>query len=376
MAKKILIIYASAGVGHKKAAFSLKSALEGINFQGEVKIIDVLDYTTPFFKYTYPKTYLLAIQHLKNVWGFFYYLLDNALFYKICVSWARRMVNFMNSKVLRKFVLEEKPDLVLSTHFFAPEVIGNMKEKGLTNAKTVSVITDFKPHTFWINGGIDFYAVADGYTKDDLLKRGVGFEKIKVFGIPIDKIFSIEQNRNNLCVKLGVENCFTVLIGSGGWGVGPIEELVAALGDMKERIQILVVCGENKKLFEDITQTASGLKNPIKVYKFVNNMDELMSVSDCIVTKSGGLTTSEALAKRLPMIVISPIPGQESRNCDFLIESKAGIRIDDASEVKEKVMEFITSKDAIKLIKNNIEKIRKPNASEDIARFCVGLLGD
>ncbi len=376
MNKKIFVIHASAGGGHRKAATSLIKAFEELGFRHDITLIDSLDYTNNSFKKSYQKTYLLAIQKLQNLWGFFYYLLDNAVFYKFFVSFARRIVNQLNTKPLRDLIIKEKPDLILCTHFLAPEVIGNMKNKGLIDTKLVTVITDFKPHTFWVHSGIDYYIVADQYTKDELVKRGVSGDKILVYGIPIEKAFSIDYDKNELRQKFGMKDIFTVLIGSGGWGVGPIEKLVDILGQMDEELQVMVVCGENDILCNNISRYASDFKNFVKVFGYVNNMYELMSIADVIVTKSGGLTTSESLAKDLPMIIIAPIPGQETRNCDFILNSKAGFKINNPEDVRDRIKELINSKELLNKLKDNISKIRKPNSSLDIARFCLKLIGN
>ena len=251
-----------------------------------------------------------------------------------------------------------------------------MKRHGmLKDAKLITVVTDYFMHSFWVDKAIDYYCVAEDATKEHLIKRGISSEKIKVFGIPVDKVFAMRKDRKELCARLNVrDDCRTILIGSGGFGVGPIKELVKELSDIKQPIQLLVVCGKNQKLCRETGELAQSIELPIKVYGFVNNMDELMEVSDIIVTKSGGLTSSEAMAKDLPMVITSAIPGQEARNCRFLVNSGAAIQAGSVKKAKKAIIDILSSKGRMDELKKRVREVKKPNSSLDIARFALNLL--
>ena len=374
--KKILIAYANAGAGHRKAAYAIESALKEINRAGvEIKVIDTLDYSTSFLRKSYPAMYLFLVNRIPTIWGLGYYLFDTRIIYRMLIAPARRINNFLNCSRLVSFLKEYNPNVIINTHFLGSEVMVDMKRHGmLKDAKLVSVVTDYFMHSFWVDKKIDYYCVAQDATKKHLAKRGILPEKIKAFGIPISRIFAVKKNKKELCGRLNIrDNCYTVLIGSGGFGIGPIKQLVSELLRIEKDIQLLVVCGKNPKLYREVSELAKTSKKVIKVYEFVDNMDELMEIADVMVTKSGGMTSSEAMAKDLPMIVTSAIPGQEARNCKYLVKAKAAIHEAGVKKVKETILDILGSNSKIEQLQNNIRKIKKPNSSLDIIRFALSL---
>ncbi len=377
MTKKILIAYGNAGAGHRKAAYAIESAFKEIKRGDiEVKVIDTLDYSTPFFKNGYPAFYLFLVNKIPYLWGLLYYLVDTRLVYGCCASFLRRLHNGLGFAGLERFLNEYNPALVINAHFLGSEVMVHMKKKGmLKDTKLVSVVTDYMMHSFWVDKTIDYFCVAQEESKKHLIKRGIPSERIKVFGIPIDRIFSVHKDKKELCAKLGIDSTKkTVLIGSGGFGVGPIKELVQELLGAAAVEQLLVVCGKNPELYKDISNITKSAAKTVKVYEFVDNMDELMTVSDVIVTKSGGMTSSEAMAKDLPMIITSAIPGQEARNSNYLVRCGAAIPAFTVKKAKEAIVGLFSSKDKLENLKNKIKSVKKPDSSYDIAKFTLSLL--
>ena len=375
--KKILIAYANAGAGHKKAALAVEGAFKEIN-RGDIetKVIDTLDYSTPFFKAGYPASYLFMVNKIPYIWGLFYYLLDTRIFYRCIARYGRRLHNSLGFQGLVKFLNEYNPDLVINAHFLGSEVMVNMKKKSmLKNTKLISVVTDYMPHSFWVDKTIDYYCVAQEETKKELTKRGVAAEEIKVFGIPVNRAFGIKKDKKQICAKIGIDDKKkTVLIGSGGFGVGPIKELVKGLIDVKEAEQILVICGNNQKLYNDINEIIQNDGGRVKAYPYVENMDEMMSVADVIVTKSGGMTSSEAMAEDLPMVITSAIPGQEARNSNYLVNSGVAVKACSVKKTKEVITELFSFAQKLESLKKRIKEIKKPNSSRDIANFAISLL--
>lgn len=369
--RKIFVIYASAGAGHMKAAEAVYKAIKKINPTADTRLLDSLDYTTPMYKKSYPATYLFAITKTPTLWGFFYYFFDvPGISYLI--SKGRRIINWMNCQAFENFILQEKPDVVVSTHFLATEIIGNLKKMGRYDGRIVTIVTDYGLHSFWVHKFNDEYIVASEDTKQDLAQRGIPKDRIYSLGIPVDEAFSKKQDKAIVRRNLGIrEDLFTILIVSGGFGVGPIHGLVKELGNLDIPIQLIVVCGKNPKLVEDVTKEQKELKNPMKIYGFATNMPELMNASDLIITKSGGLSTSEAMAMGLAMLIIKPVIGQETKNCGFLLKHDAAIRMDRVEEVKNIVLDLFNSKDKLEMMRKNISEIARPNSSADIANFVL-----
>jgi processive 1,2-diacylglycerol beta-glucosyltransferase len=372
---KILITYGYAGIGHKKAAEAIYAVLKEQN--AEVQIVDVLDYTNAFFKFSYPRIYLFLINRTPTLWGFFYYLLDLGIADKP-LSPLRRFLNNLNAKKFIRFILEEKPDIVISTHFLPSEVIAGLKRKGIFKGKLITVVTDFLPHSFWMVHDSDYFIAAIERTKKELVRRGINEEKVKVFGIPCNPVFGISKGRQKLIRELGMEEgFFNLLIMGGGFGTGPVREIVQSICNRKsairDKVQTIVICGKNEKLFEDLNRLKQDLKARLCIFGYMDNIDEFMEVSGSIITKSGGLTISEALSKKLPMIIIQPIPGQETRNCNVLTDYGTAVRANSVRAVKKHVTDFINLPEKIIGMKVRINLLSYPDAARDIVRFALSL---
>ena len=232
MKKKILIIYASAGDGHKKAAEAIYKQFQNIASGAEVVYIDSLNYATRFFKFFYKRIYIILIKYLPWLWGFFYHTLNNRFFF-LLVSPFRTFTNTLNSKRLIDFLLKEQFDIIISTHFFASEVISRFKEKSAPEALLVNVVTDFKAHLYWIAENIDKYVVASECVKEGFVNRGVDSKRIAVLGVPVRERFSIAVSKEAAREELNLpQNKFTILVMGGGLGVGPIKEVVSDLQEV------------------------------------------------------------------------------------------------------------------------------------------------
>ena len=371
---KILITYAYAGIGHKKAAEAVRNALREFK-SAQVRTVDVLDYTNRFFRFSYPRIYLFLINRAACLWGFFYYLLDTRVV-DIFLAPIRRFSHSVNSKRFIRFLLDEKPDVVISTHFLPSEVISGLKRNGDFRGTLITIVTDFMPHSFWMARDSDYFVVAIEKTKKDLLKRGIKEDRIKVLGIPCDPVFSISKGRERLIRDLGLEDgFFNLLVMGGGFGTGPVREIVDSVfrsgSPIYNKVQVIVICGKNKRLFDELKERKDALRARLCVFGYMNNIDEFMEASDLIITKSGGLTVSEALSKKLPMIVIQPIPGQETRNCEILQAYGIAVRANNAREVLSRVEEFIKFPEKILGMKARINLLSYPGAARDIAKFVV-----
>ncbi len=225
---KILIVHAYAGIGHKKAAEAIRDALQGYKDM-DVKCVDVLDYTTRFFKFSYPGTYLFLIDRVPFLWGCLYYFFDIRLV-DIVLAPIRRIFHNLQAKRFVRFLLDEKPDVVVCTHFLPAEVISGLKKKGLFSGRLITVVTDFISHAFWMARHSDYFIVAIDRTKKDLLKRGIPEDKIKAMGIPCESKFSVTKDRAGLIKELGLEKgFFNLLMMGGGFGTGPVREIIHSL---------------------------------------------------------------------------------------------------------------------------------------------------
>ena len=369
---RILITYAYAGIGHKKAALAIEKALAG-HSGVEVKNVDILDYSNDFFKASYPEVYLFLINKTPTLWGLFYYLLDSRPV-DFFMAPVRRFIYRLNCKGFIEFIRSENPDVVVSTHFMPSEIVSGLKDRGEFKGKLVNVVTDFIAHSFWMARSSDYFIGAIQRTKNDLLSRGILEEKIRIMGIPCDPVFNISKGRENLIKQLGIEpGFFNVLIMSGGFGTGPMKEIVTEINnlepDTRDKMQLIAICGKNELLFHELSKMTQVLKVRLKAFGYMNNVDEFMEVSDIIVTKPGGLTISEALTKTLPMIIVQPILGQETRNCKILTGYGTAVKARNTKEVCGYIEEFATSPEKMIGTRTRIKLLRYPDAAKNIAEF-------
>ena len=358
MPKKIFILYASAGVGHKKAAEALFSSPHFP--KSGARLMDICDFMPALPRWFYTKGYIFAITRLVWLWTFLYFMSDTP-FLRVFNVHLRR---FFDSKIcarLIELIKKEGPEAVISTQFLASEIVCYAKQKFNLKTKLITVVTDFGVHNFWINPSTDVYCCASESTRAILIKKGVQESRIRVTGIPVHEKFLIPQNADALASEFGLKkDKLTVLIMTGGIGAGPIDDVVDHL---KDEAQLLVVCGHNKELFDRLSQ--KGYPN-VRLFGFVDFVEKLMKVSDLIVTKAGGLSVAESLVMGLPMIFFYLIPGQELNNAKTMENYGAGIITESCEQIKAAIKRFKDNPAERTEYRKRILNIAKPNAAQEI----------
>lgn len=364
---KIIIAYASAGAGHLKAAQALYKCLSRGCAGSEVKLIDCLNLSSGLYKFCYTRGYNFLIRRATLIWGLAFWITQAGVLRFLMLPLSS-FLNDLNTAGFASYLINERADFVISTHFLPSNIAANLKKSNKINTKLITCITDFGVHPFWLYKNTDCYVVASGFTKNILIKEGVDAKKIIDSGIPIDQKFNQQYDKNSLCAKLGLDpGKFTLLIMTGSFGIGPIEEICLKLHN---DVQILVVCANNKKLFERLNSKNYPF---VKVFGFVDNVEELMSVSDCIVTKPGGLSIEELLARELVPIFISAIPGQETVNASFLNRLGVSLYAVKAEEIKKSVLGLKNHPARINEIREKIRMIKKPDSASELCNaICQG----
>ncbi|MDD5155033.1 MAG: glycosyltransferase [Candidatus Omnitrophica bacterium] len=357
---KIIIVHASAGAGHYTAAKAIYNYLKEHRPGDKAQIVDVLEKSNLFFRFSYRYGYSFLIKFAPFLWGLGFwvtYWRPLRLFTRAIASFLNRL----NTAGFADFLINENPDCVISTHFLPSEVSAQLKTAGKIKSKIVTVITDFGVHPFWVSSGTDVYTVASELTKEQLIGEGAGENTIRVTGIPVDSKFLNVFNKDELLVKFNLHsNGFRVLVVTGSFGTGPVREIAAALCG---QAQIMVVCANNKKLFADLSR-----KNypGVRVFGFINNIEELMAISDMIITKPGGLSISESLAMELFPVFIAAIPGQEEENMRVLAKCGLGIKAASVGTVKEAVVDFQMHPEKLSGARKKARELKKPFAARDI----------
>ena len=367
---KIYICHANAGHGHRQVAEVIAQALHRAGVaEDEMLVIDALDKTPAIFKKTYPATYYIAVKRFPAIWGWFYENLDIQPVYD-CLKFFRNLNNRFHAAQLLHDAIRDQPEAIICTHFLSAELFAWAKRKGRIKSKVITVITDFLPHTFWVNEGTDAYWVMGEDGKKELMKRGVPENQIHAKGIPVAPIFQPFGQREELLKKYDFDpKRFTLLLTSGSFGLGPQEAILKELEAFKDKLQCFVVTGNNAEMKATLEKQSYSF--PVKIFGFVDFMADLMEASDLMIAKSGGSTTTESLAKGIAMIVMEPIPGQETRNAEVLKANNASFFMVKPEQIKTILKAIFDNPQLLEDKRKQVQRLARPDAADDLATFVL-----
>ena len=370
MPKRILVLSASVGAGHLRAAEAVELALRQTVPDAYVKNVDILTLTNPAFRHFYGKAYLDLVNRAPHVLGYFYDLLDRpSKSGKYRRDKMRLVLEKFNLKKFIRFLKEEEADLVINTHFLPAEIIASLRKKEKLDVPQVTVTTDFETHRLWVNQPCDHYFTATQEGSLYLQSWGVPSGDTTATGIPIHRVFSEAKDRAGCLARQGLVGDRPIVVQvAGGFGVGPIEKIYRALLAVQEPLEIVVVTGRNEKAKEQLGEVESIGRHRTKIVGFTKEIDELMAVADLIVSKPGGLTTSETLARGAAMVIVNPIPGQESRNSDYLLENGAAIKANNLATMAHKIELLVRDRVRLEQLKANARKIGRPMAAFEVVK--------
>ena len=368
---KVLIFYASYGGGHLNAAKSIENCIKTNYKNIDVEMIDCMKYVNKTIEKVTTAAYREMAKKAPWAWGRIYSDAQKGPLAHI----TTRSNKIMAIKLL-KLLREKKPDLIISTHPFGSQMCSYLKRKNKIDSKIATIMTDFAPHDQWLVGHeyTDYFFVAHNKMKDYLINKGISENKVFDTGIPISENFQKLYNKKEIFDKYNLdENKFTILFfGGGEFGLGKTRTVQIFNNFVEEtknnNIQIIAISGKNPKMksaFEEVVNSNNARSN-VKIIEFSNEVPKLMAISDLVVTKPGGLTTSESLASHLPMIVINPIPGQEEENAEFLESKNIAVWIKKSDNSKEIIKNLLNNKEKINIMKENTKILARPNSTRDI----------
>lgn len=363
---RILLLHASAGAGHQRAAEALAHAFQAQDEHADVVVCDILDFTPKVFRESYAKGYLSLVRRAPELWGYMYAQTDR----KAAQPWRSRVrATFNKVSVAGFFRFYDRfdPDIAVCTHFLPLELLSSTTRERRIRAPFYGVVTDFAVHGLWIVENVGCYYLSTEEGRRHLVRRGQDDDRIRVLGIPIDPAFAGEREPREARRRLGLApEIPVVLLLGGGHGVGSMMDLLRSFQETNVACQVIAVAGANEPLRKEADAVASEARRPVTVLGRVDNVHELMDASDIIVGKSGGLTSSEAMAKGRPMIITDPIPGQEQRNCEFLLEAGAALRLYEAPDAPFLVKSLLEDPDRLARMQRNARRIGRPHAARDI----------
>lgn len=367
--KNILIFYASYGGGHLNAAKSIYEFISNYYNNYSIELIDCMKYVNKTVEKLSTAAYREAAKKAPWVWGKIY----NDSQKGPLAHLSTRSNKIMAIKLLR-LLREKKPDLIISTHPFSSQMCSYLKRKEKITAKIVTIMTDFAPHDQWLVGSdfTDYFFVANDKMKEYLISTNISQKKIFVTGIPLSSRFLQKYDRKKILESFhlndGKKNI--LFFGGGEFGLGKSRtfNILDCLIQTGKDTQIIAIAGKNEKMkakFDEIVEKNGATKN-VKVLRFTNQIPELMSISDLVVTKPGGMTTTESLASGLPMLIINPIPGQEEENARFLENKGVGIWIKKEDDVSKILHNLFSNPDKLTKMKENALAIGHPNSTKNI----------
>lgn len=374
MSEKILILHASVGAGHTRAAQSVAAALALESPGTSVMTVDALALARPSFKRAYGDGYLKLIEKAPSLFGLLFDATDRAPKGKRLGDGLRRAVQSWGANRLADLVENGGWDAIVHTHFLAPELIAALRRRGRVTAPQLTVVTDYDAHRIWAHDPTERYCVASPLAAASLRAHGVPASSIEVTGIPVMPAFSEPVDLNAVRRAFGLSGAYPVVVqASGGHGVGPVEETYRALLAATIPTELVVVCGRNEAARTRLAAIRPPGRHRVRVLGFTDRMRDLMAVADLLVTKPGGLTVSEALACGLPMALISPIPGQEVRNADFLLENGAAVKANSPAALTGKIEDLLSSETRLTEMRRKAKALGRPRAAFTVARAALEL---
>lgn len=369
--KRVLIFYITAGTGHQVAANNVREALLRIQGDLEVRVVDSLAYTNPILAKFVMRTYLGLIKNTPDIWD---YLYDNSRV-KQRTARIRTAINRTNSLKLEALLEEFRPDAVVCTQAFSCGVIGEYKRTTGRKLPLVGVITDFAAHCYWAHDQTDLYMVPTQEVKTTLTNLAIPSRRIRITGIPIHPVFAESVNEDDVYKRYKFRHdTAKILIMGGSHGIGPVKETITQIDKIPQPLEIIVITGRNEHLRDRLEQRRRKISHPYHILGFVDNVHELMEVADVLISKPGGVTVSEALVKRVPLVICRPIPGQEMKNTEYLLEQNVAVKAEDPQDVPSLVEQLLRSPATIERMARDIEQLRRPYASFDIAREVLDLI--
>lgn len=375
---KVLILSASIGGGHERAARALESNIINESQENEVKVVDTLNYISAFLNKTVNESYKVMVKSVPKMFEIIYKKSDKKSSFNSFIAF----LNHFFSRRILPLLKEFHPDVIISTHMFPTEMVSFLKSQKRTFIPLVCVITDYTPHKTWLSSHVDAYIVASKEMVQKMVDLGIDKKKIFPFGIPVDNSFFERKNRSEIIKELGLKDGInTILIMAGSFGVKGILPIYINLIKSKLDLQIILITGKNKTLYEKLScfieeekHNNENVKNT-KIIYFTDKVHKFMKISDLIITKPGGMTVSEALVSNLPMAVFDAIPGQEQENANFLIKNNLGIKISKDSRCLNEVENLIKNTDCLKTMQDSCKEYSKFVSNKNIYNLVKSFAG-
>lgn len=364
---RILFISAPVGAGHIRAAQAVSSALCKHYGNVETKMANVFDFFNPYIGQTILRVYLKILALFPRMYGMAYSW-GNESYFALA---GRKIISRYLAKRMEKYIMEYNPAVIVCTHATPAGLVAHLIKENKLHIPVVAVVTDFVVHRLWIYPEIQHYIVANEKMRDFLIENGVQSTGIQVIGIPVDEKFAQVPDKQKIWNELNFDSRIkTILIMGGGAGMLPMDDIVTCCENIGIRLQIIVVTGHNKNIYNKLLPLQSKLRNTVRIFGYVHNINEFMAISDLIISKPGGMTTAEALSQGVPMLIYRPIPGQEEANTHYLIKRHAALRADSLQDIQSIINKlFVEHPEQLTVLQQNASAIGQPMSVCNIAKY-------
>lgn len=369
--RRLLLLSVSAGAGHGRAAEALR-ATAAEQFGAEALHLDVMDYVPSAFRRLYTDFYLRLVEKYPALWAQLYRITDetppDALGARL-----RRAIERLNTRSLHGAIAEFAPDAIVCTHFLPAELLARAQGLGRLPVPVFVQVTDFDLHALWVVPDLAGYFAASDEVAERMRARGLPAGRVHVSGIPIMPAFAAALPRAVCAAEAGLDAQRPVLLlMGGGAGVGALDEAAAGLLDLAPDFQLVALAGRNEALLARLQALAARHPGRLFPQGFTRTIERLMACADLAIGKPGGLTTAECLALGLPLIVFAPIPGQEERNCDYLLENGAGLKAVDACALQYRVRVLLQSPQRLAALRAAAARLGRPQAARAVLDVVLG----
>lgn len=370
-AHKVLLLSVSAGAGHVRAADALRACAEKELPDVQALHLDVMDYASATFRRLYSDAYIKLVNKHPAVWGMIYQITGDASS-DSTMNKMRRSIERLNTRALRKRIAEFAPDAIVCTHFLPAEILMHEIRRGRLHVPVWVQVTDFDLHRMWVIPHMTGYFAASEEIGFRMRAVGMADASVHVVGIPIMPVFAQAPDRATCARELGMDpQRRTLLLMGGGAGVGNLEQVATHLLAQDADFQLIVLAGKNQAALAALQKLAAAHPSRLFPQGYTNKVERLMACADLVITKPGGLTTSECLAIGVPMIVHSPIPGQEERNADYLLEQGAALKAVDTVGLEYRVAELLASPSRLAQLRERARALARPHAARDVLRIVL-----
>jgi processive 1,2-diacylglycerol beta-glucosyltransferase len=368
MGKRVLILSASVGSGHVKAAVALERAMRARSDVEEVLCDDSLDHTNLLHRQFYSTLYSTLSSIMPEFLGWWYERSDDPW----VADKSRLAIDLPQALPLINLVKDFRPDVILCTHFMPAGVISWLIGNGKLDAQLGVVVTDFHFHAFWITRAFNWYFVAQEEDKIHMEALGLPSDRIEVTGIPVDPEFAKPVDASAVLLRHGLKpERPTLLIAGGALGMSPASAVVRQILQLDRDFQAIIVCGRNEEMLAEISALVKGRPDDFRVFGYTSEISDFMAAATILLSKPGGMTTAEALARGLPMVILDPIGGQEERNADVLLECGAALKCTELTLITHKLRLLLDDPEKLQRMSNNARTLGRPSAAADIARIVM-----